>query len=309
MNSNSQLQATRDGFGKALFQLVKNNRNIFAVSADLSPSLRIEEIRKIVPEQFIECGVAEQNLVSVATGLALSGKIPFACSFAEFLVGRAWEQIRLDVCYNNANVKLVGSHAGLATGEDGASHQILEDIALTRVLPHMTVFSPCDAYEAYQATLAASKIKGPVYLRLARPATPLIFEDSFKWSSEIFPLKKGKDIVIFATGPIITEALEAAKSIDKDIAVLNVSTIKPLDKKTVLDFSRQARLILTLEDHQITGGLGSAIAEVLAEANIHVPLKCLGIKDSFGESGNFKELWKKYGIDREMIVEKIKEML
>jgi transketolase len=248
-------------------------------------------------------------MIGIAAGLAISGKIPFATSFAEFLTGRAWEQIRIDVCYNNVNVKLIGSHAGLATGEDGATHQMLEDLALMRVLPNMTVISPCDVNEAYQATIAASKIEGPVYVRLSRPKTPVFTDKNIPFEvGKINVLKQGKDIVIFATGPLVYEALMAAEELEKggrSMAVLNVSTIKPLDHKTVLEFTKDAKLVVTIEDHQIVGGLGSAIAEVLAENSINVPLKRLGVNDSFGESGDYQELWKKHGIDKEGIIKAI----
>ncbi len=300
-NSKLALYSTRDGFGKAIFDLAKKDKKIVVLSADLSPSLRVDKVREKLPQQFIECGVAEQNIVSIAAGLAVSEKIPYATSFAEFLAGRAWEQIKIDVCYNNANVKLVGSHAGLATGEDGATHQMLEDIALLRSLPNITIFSPCDANEAYNATIAASKIKGPVYIRLARPKTPVFTEKGSHFAfDKIIPLKKQGNVVIFATGLVVYEALLAAQQLEEagyKISVLNVHTIKPLDKKTVIQYSREARLILAVEDHQKIGGLGSAIAEVLAENKIDAPFVRLGIGDSFGESGPYKDLWKKHGID------------
>jgi len=308
-NKKLELRSLRDGFGEAVFSLAKSNRNIFVLSADLSPSLRIESVRKELPDQFIECGVAEQNMVGIAAGLALSGKIPFVTSFAEFLTGRAWEQIRIDVCYNNVNVKLIGSHAGLATGEDGATHQMLEDLALMRVLPNMTVIVPCDANEAYQATIAASKINGPVYVRLARPETPIITDKNAPFEiNKINILKQGKDIIIFATGLSVYEALMAAEALEKQeksVAVLNVHTIKPLDKETIIKFAKNAKLAVTVEDHQIIGGLGSAIAEVLADNNINVLLKRLGVNNSFGESGKYKELWQKHGINKEGIIKAI----
>jgi len=304
-----KLSSIRSGFGEAIFELAKNNKNIIVLSADLSPSLKVDKIRKELPEQFIECGVAEANMVGIAAGLALEGKIPYITSFASFLVSRSWEQIRLDVCYNNANVKIVGSHGGLATGEDGATHQMLEDLALMRVLPNMTVFSPCDANEAYQATIAASKITGPVYLRLARPETPVFIDKDAPFAiGKINVLKEGKDIVIFATGPSVYEALGAAEDLEKEgksVAVLNVPTIKPLDCETIKQFSKNAKLVVSVEDHQIVGGLGSAIAEVLAEENLKVPLKRLGVNDSFGESGDYLQLWEKHGIDAAGIMKAI----
>jgi len=310
MNNNIQLKSIRDGFGEAIFELAKKDRNILVLSADLSPSLRVDRIRSEIPDQFIECGVAEQNMVSLASGLALSGKVPFVTSFAEFLVGRAWEQIRIDVCYNNANVKLIGSHGGLATGPDGATHQILEDLSLMRTLPNMTVISPCDANEAYKATFQASKIKTPCYIRLSRPKTPnLTKTDSFFEIGKINVLKEGNDVAIFATGPSVYEAIEASNEIEKEgkkVAVLNVHTLKPLDKKTILEFSKKVKMVVTVEDHQIIGGLGSAIAETLSENGLGIPIKRMGVNNVFGESGEHQELWKKHGIDKEGILKILK---
>ncbi|MFA6436739.1 MAG: transketolase C-terminal domain-containing protein [Candidatus Paceibacterota bacterium] len=302
-------KSIRDGFGEAILELARTNRDIVVLSADLAPSLKVDTVRNMMSGQFIECGVAEQNMVGVAAGLALSGKIPFATSFSEFLIGRAWEQIRIDVCYNNVNVKLIGSHGGLSTGEDGATHQILEDLALTRTLPNMTVISPCDIFEAYKATIEASKIIGPVYIRIARPKTLVLTNsDSQFMVGKINILREGKDIVIFGTGPILGEAIMATEEIkEKSIAILNVHTIKPIEKEIVIRFAKEAKLVLTLEDHQVIGGLGSAIAEILAENSISVPLKRLGVNDQFGESGDYRDLWKKYGMDKDSIVKIIKE--
>ena len=301
-------KSIRDGFGEAILELARTNRDVVVLSADLAPSLKVDTVRNMMSGQFIECGVAEQNMVGIAAGLALSGKIPFATSFSEFLIGRAWEQIRIDVCYNNTNVKLIGSHGGLSTGEDGATHQILEDLALTRTLPNMTVISPCDIFEAYKATIEASKISGPVYIRIARPKTLVLTNsDSQFVVGKINILREGKDIVIFGTGPVIGEAMMAAEEIkEKSIAVLNVHTIKPIEKETVIRFAKEAKLVLTLEDHQIIGGLGSAIAEILAENSIHVPLKRIGVNNQFGESGDYRDLWKKYGMDKDGIIKAIK---
>lgn len=312
INNQTQLKSLRSGFGEAVFELAKANRNILVLSADLSPSLRVDVVKKELPDQFIECGVAEQNMIGLATGLALSGKIPFATSFAEFIVGRAWEQIRLDVCYNNANVKIVGSHAGLATGEDGATHQILEDIALMRALPNMTILSPCDANETYQATIAASQIAGPVYIRLTRPETPILTDKNSPFEiGKIKMIKDGRERVIFSTGILLGEALAAARTLDKDgkaTAVFNVSTLKPLSIEQVLGAIKKAEAVITVEDHQISGGLGSIIAEVVAENNLQKPFQRLGVNNSFGESGKYNKLWQKHGLDKSGIIKAVQAL-
>ena len=307
------IKATREGFGAAVAELAKNDRNIIVLSADLSPSLKVDNIRIDLSGQFVECGVAEQNMVGVASGMALSGKIPFATSFAEFLTGRAWEQIRIDVCYNNANVKLIGSHAGLATGEDGATHQILEDIALMRSLPNMTILSPCDFNEAYKVTVQATKIKGPVYIRLARPKTPVLTPNGGPFEiGKISPIKEGRGVIILGTGPVLSEAVKAVNGLEEkkeEIGIYSVHTIKPIDKEKIIELAKGARGIITIEDHQLIGGLGSAVAEVLADNGISAPLRRLGVNNSFGESGPYHNLWKQHGMDSISIQATLKEFL
>jgi len=298
--------ATRDGFGEGLLEAGKKNKNIVALSADLTESTRCLPFKNKFPERFIQLGVSEQSMASIAAGLALGGKIPFMTSYAVFSPGRNWEQIRTNIALQNTNVKIIGSHAGLNVGADGASHQMLEDIALTRVLPNMTVISPCDSVEAKKATLAAAKIKGPVYIRLSREASPIFTKPltPFKVGrAEIF--LKGKDTTIIATGPIVYEALKAAASLKEkyklNVQVINCHTIKPLDTKTIITAAKQTGAMVTAEEHMVAGGLGSAVAELLA-ANYPVPIEFVGVKDSFGESGKPQELLEKYGLTAKYIV-------
>lgn len=292
--------STRDGFGAGLVEAGKENKNIVVLSADLTESTRCLPFKKKIPERFIQLGVSEQSMASIAAGLALTGKIPFITSYAVFSPGRNWEQIRTNITLQNTNVKIVGSHAGLNVGADGASHQGLEDIALARVLPNMTVIVPCDAEEARKATIATAKIIGPIYLRLTRePSTAITTHaTSFKIGrAEIF--RSGKDATIIAAGPILHEALMAAKKLKQkyylNVQVINCHTIKPLDTKTILAAAKQTGAIVTAEEHQIAGGLGSAVAEFLA-ANYPVPMEFIGVNDKFGESGNPRELLEKYGL-------------
>ena len=298
--------ATRDGFGLGLLEAAKKNKNIVVLSADLTESTRCLPFKEKFPERFIQLGVAEQSMASIAAGLALGGKIPFITSYAIFSPGRNWEQIRTCIALQNANVKIIGSHAGLNVGRDGATHQMLEDLALTRVLPGITILSPCDVAEAKKATLAAAKIKGPVYLRLAREASPI-----FTGSTTLFEVgrmqifREGVAATIIATGPLVYEALKAAeilKTKDKlNVRVINCSTIKPLDKKTIIESAKKTGVIVTVEEHMVAGGLGSAVAEVVV-ANHPVPMEFVGIKDKFGESGKPQELLEKYGLTARYIV-------
>jgi transketolase len=297
--------ATRDGFGEGLLEAGKKNKKIVALSADLTESTRCLPFKNKFPERFVQLGVSEQSMASIAAGLSLGGKIPFITSYAVFSPGRNWEQIRTCIALQKSNVKIIGSHAGLNVGADGASHQGLEDIALTRVLPGMTVLVPCDAIEAKKATLAAAKIVGPVYLRLSREASPIFTKPntSFKVGiAEIF--RPGKDATIIAAGPIVYEALKAAENLSKknklNIRVINCHTIKPLDTKTIIAAAKQTGAVVTAEEHMVAGGLGSAVAELLAE-NYPVPMEFIGVKDTFGESGQPQELMEKYGLTAKYI--------
>jgi transketolase len=312
MPKNEQLKSTRDGFGDALFALAKKDKNIVVVSADLAESTRVWKFAQKYPDRFIEVGVAEQNMMGVAAGLALAGKIPLATSFAVFSPGRNWDQLRVSVCYSKANVKIIGSHTGLGAGEDGASHQALEDIAITRCLPNLVVLVPADYIEAQKALAVAIKHQGPVYLRLTRQNTPIFTsaKSTFKIGQANI-LQKGQDVTLIACGALVYNALQVAKKLAAEnisVEVINCHTIKPLDKKTILASVKKTKKVVTLEDHQIHGGLGSAVAELLAE-NYPVPMKIMGVNDTFGESGTPEKLYKKYGLDQENIISTIKNIL
>jgi transketolase len=304
---------TRDGFGQALLELGEANPNVVVVCADLAESTRVLPFKEKYPSRYVEAGVAEQNLATVASGLAAAGKIPFITSYATFSPGRNNEQIRTTIAINNVPVKIAGSHAGLSVGPDGATHQALEDMALMRALPNMTVLSPCDAEEARKATIAAAALPGPVYLRLARASTPLMttkdtpFEvgkAQVMWSSEHKP-----EAVIFATGPLLWEALRAADALKERIPVevINIHTVKPLDGAAVLAAARDAGAVVVVEEHQKAGGLGGAIAEYLGQT-LPVPIELVGVNDRFGQSGEMKELLKHYGLDAEAIAAAVEKV-
>ncbi len=294
------IAATRDGYGDAVVELGEKDDRIVVLCADLTESTRSNKFQRAFPERFIQMGVAEQNMVGVAVGLALNGKIPFAATYAVFLPGRCWDQIRISGCYNKANIKLIGAHTGVSVGADGATHQALEDIALTRVLPHMTVLVPCDAEEARKAVYAAASITGPVYIRLGRTATPAFTTKKTPFSvGKGVVFRDGKDVAIIGAGPIVHSALVAAHQlIEKNIScrVINLPSVKPIDTELIEKAARECRAIVTVEEHQIAGGVGSAIAEVVAQT-YPVPMEFIGMHNSFGESGTPEELLKKYKMD------------
>lgn len=300
--------ATRDGYGKAIVELGETNDRIVVLCADLTESTRSNIFQREFPERFIEMGVAEQNMTGVAVGLALNGKIPFTATYAVFSPGRTWDQIRISVCYNNANVKLIGAHTGVSVGPDGATHQALEDIALTRVLPHMTVLVPCDAEEARKAIHAAAAMNGPAYIRLGRSATPSFTTEKTPFSiGKGVVFRDGKDVAIIGAGPLIHSALMAAhKLIEKGIScrVINLPSIKPIDTDLIEKAARECRAIVTVEEHQVMGGVGSAIAEVVA-TTYPVPMEFVGMHNSFGESGTPDELLTKYKMDAAAIEKKV----
>lgn len=302
-----ELKATRAGYSDGLVELGKTNKNVFALTADLRGSVGMSEFAKKFPERFIDVGVAEQNLVTVASGLAHVGKIPFVSSFAAFSPGRNWEQIRTTICYNNQPVKIASTHAGLGVGEDGATHQMTEDIAMMRSLPNIDVIVPCDALEAEKATIAVTKTNKPCYLRLGRQKTPTITtkETLFKIGKANI-LQEGEKVTIIACGPTVYEALKAANEI-KNVEVINLHTIKPIDKETILKSVKKTKKVITVEDHQVHGGMGSAVAELLSE-NYPVKIKIMGLKDTFGESGSSKQLYDKYGISSKHIKKEILKM-
>ena len=305
-------KANRDGFGKAIVELGEKDSNVWVLTADVSESTRTHWFAEKFPDRFVQVGVAEQNLAGAAAGIAACGKKAFISAFGAFSPGRNFDQIRVSVCYNNADVKIHASHCGLSVGPDGASHQILEDIAMMRALPNMTVLVPCDLEQAKKATLAAAKLKTPVYIRTSRENVAV-----FTTSNTPFEIgkaniyKDGKDAAIFACGLQVYESLKAAEELKKkgiDAAVVDMHTIKPIDIQAVISFAKKCGVMVSVEDHQIDGGLGSAIAEVLAE---HHPahLKRIGMKSSFGESGSCSELYKKYGLDAAGIAKGVEEAL
>ena len=306
-------KATRDGFGQALVELGETNPNVVVLTADLSESTRVEKFAQKFPERFFEVGVAEQNMVAIAAGLAVSGKIPFASSYSVFSPGKNLETIRTTIAYNQANVKIAGHHAGILTGPDGATHQATEDIAIMRTLPKMTVFCPCDMVEAEKMTLEAAKIDGPVYLRFSREKTPIITttETPFDNKIQTYWTSDKPKAVIFATGYLLYYALLAAKQLEElgtQVLVANVSTIKPIDEETIIKLASETGAVVTVEDHQIAGGLGGIIAEVLARKH-PTPIEFVGLKDTFGESGKPLELIKKYQLDDKAIINAIKRAI
>ncbi|USN44093.1 MAG: transketolase family protein [Candidatus Woesearchaeota archaeon] len=308
----SSLGLIRSGFGKGICEAATTNKNIVALTADLRDSLKLGEFAKEFPERYFEAGICEQNMLSAAAGMTLNNKVPFVTSYAVFNPGRNWDQLRVSVCYSNCNVKIIGGHAGLGTGPDGATHQALEDMAITRVLPNLTVIVPCDEEEARQATLAAAAYKGPVYLRLSREKSLHILtkKDTFQ-IGKIQVLERGKDITIIACGLALQFALKASLELRKkgiSAEVLNCSTIKPFDEKTVLKSLAKTRCVVSVEEHQIAGGLGSVLAETLSQ-KLPLPLERVGVNDSFGESGEGYELLEKYGISTANIVKAAKKVL
>jgi len=304
-----ELLSTRQAFGETLYEIMKKDKRVFALTADLAESLKILKVKESFPERFIDTGVAEANMVGVSAGLAIAGHIPVASTFAVFMT-RAYDHIRLQVCQNNLHVILVGSHGGVSNAPDGGSAHALEDIAYMRALPNMTIINPTDYNETRQALLAVIDYPGPVYLRLYREPTAQITkrEDKFIIGKAKI-IKKGKDVTVVASGPQTAEALMVAKSLrgQIEVEVISVPTIKPLDEKTILKSARKTGRVITVEDHSINGGLGSAVAEVLAENNV-ATLRRLGLRQ-FGESGSYQELIKKVGIDAGAIAHAIHDLL
>jgi transketolase len=307
-----QAVSTRDAYGAALLELGKSNKNIVVLDADLSGSTKTKGFSKAFPERFFNMGISEQDMIGTAGGLSLTGKVPFASTFAVFETGRAWEQIRQTLCYSHLNVKLAATHSGITVGEDGASHQALEDIALMRVLPGMTVIVPADGFETKQAIDAAAEFEGPVYIRLGRSKVPAVMPKDYKFQiGKAYTYSLGKDATIVAAGIMVSAALEAKEILSKegiDAGVINMSTIKPLDGGALLAAADKSKLILTAEEHSIIGGLGSAVAEFLSE-NHPVKVVKIGMRDTFGCSGPPKELLQLYGLTAANMAETIKESL
>lgn len=304
--------ATRDAYGKALAELGGRNKDIVVLDADLSRSTKTGDFFDLYPERFFNIGIAEANMVGIAAGFATTGKIPFVSTFAIFGTMRAADQVRNSICYPNLNVKLALTHAGITLGEDGASHQTVEDISVMRTLPNMTVIVPADGEEARQAVNAAAEYVGPVYLRLGRPKVPAIFDSSYKFEiGKGVVVHEGDDVTVIACGIMLSPALEAARELagqGVSVRVINMPTIKPIDRDLIIAAARETKGIVTAEEHSIIGGLGSAVAEVVGES---VPTKVLrvGVMDTFGESGKPDELLQKYGLTKEHIVSKVKEIV
>ena len=299
-------KATREAYGEALKKLAANNPNVVVLDADLSGSTKTSEFKKAAPERFFNVGIAEQNLIGTAAGLAIAGKIAFASSFAMFAAGRAFEIIRNTVAYPKLNVKIAATHAGLTVGEDGASHQAIEDISLMRSIPNMTVINPCDSIEAEQAVLRAVEMVGPVYIRLGRMAVEDVYDGDYKFEiGKGNLLRNGTDVTIIATGLMVQESLKAAEQLKAqgiEAKVINIHTIKPIDQDIIINAARETKAIVTAEEHSVIGGLGSAVLEVLSDM-YPVPVKRVGVMDTFGESGQPKDLLQKYNLTDKAIVD------
>lgn len=302
---------TRSGFGAGMLELGRTNPNVVALCADLAGSLKLDDFIKEFPERFVQCGVAEANMIGVAAGMTIGGKIPFATTFANFATGRVYDQIRQSVAYSGKNVKIGASHAGLTLGEDGATHQILEDIGLMQMLPGMVVINPCDYNQTKEATIAAAEYVGPVYLRFGRPAWPIFMpEGSFKIGKAIV-MNEGKDVTIFATGHLVWKAVEAAKQLESEglsVELINIHTIKPLDAETILKSVSKTKCAVVAEEHNRIGGLGSSVALLLAQ-EFPAPLEFVAVNDEFGESGTPDQLMTKYGLDTVNVVNAAKKAL
>ncbi len=302
--------ATRQSYGEALKELGQKNENVVVLDADLSTATKTEIFAKEFPDRFFDMGIAEQNMMATAAGLATCGKIPYASSFAVFAAGRAYDQIRNSICYPKLNVKICATHAGITVGEDGATHQMLEDISMMRTLPNMTVISPSDDTQTRWVVEEISKIQGPVYVRLCRLSTPVIYDNTQKFEiGKAIQIGEGTDATIFATGVTVSEAIKAKEQLDAEginVRVIDMHTIKPIDKDMIIKCAKETKRLISVEDHNIIGGLGSAISEVLTE-NCPCKLERMGINDCFGKSGKAEELIKYYKIGYEAIIEKVKD--
>lgn len=297
---------TRSGFGAGILELGRTNPNVVALTADLAGSLKLEGFIKEFPERYVQCGISEANMIGVSAGLTIGGKIPFATTFANFATGRVYDQIRQSVCYSNKNVKICASHAGLTLGEDGATHQILEDLGMMKMLPNMTVINPCDFNQTKAATIAIADYEGPVYLRFGRPVVPIFTPADQKFEiGKAIVLNEGPDVSIFATGHLVWEAIKAGEILAEqgiEADIINIHTIKPFDEEAVLASVRKTGCAVSAEEHQLNGGLGDSVAQALAR-NFPAPLEMIGVHDSFGESGTPDQLMQKYGLTAEKIVE------
>ena len=303
---------TRSGFGAGLLELGKTKNNVVALCADLTGSLKMDAFQKEFPERFFQVGIAEANMMGIAAGLTIGGKIPFTGTFANFSTGRVYDQIRQSIAYSGKNVKICASHAGLTLGEDGATHQILEDIGLMKMLPHMCVINPCDYNQTKAATIAIADYHGPVYLRFGRPTVPVFTPADQKFEiGKAVMLNEGTDVSIFATGHLVWKAIEAGEKLAEmgiSAEIINIHTIKPLDEEAVLKSAKKTKCIVTAEEHQMNGGLGDSIAQLLARNN-PLPIEFVAVNDSFGESGTPDQLMKKYGLEAVNIVEAVERAI
>lgn len=311
MMTNTGNKDTRSGFGAGLYELGSLNPAVVALCADLTGSVKMEKFAETYPQRFFQCGIAEANMMGVAAGMALSGLIPFVGTFAEFATGRVYDQVRQSICYSQANVKIAASHAGITLGEDGATHQTMEDLALARVLPNMTVINPCDYNQTRLATLAAASWDGPLYLRFGRPSVPNFtpVDGPFK-IGEAWMIHPGEDVTILATGHMVWEALEAVKILaEKGIRaeLINIHTLKPLDEKAIIDSARKTGAVVTAEEHLLAGGLGELVAGLLSR-HFPVPMRMVAMNDGFGQSGTPRELMDYYGLNVASIVNKVCEL-
>jgi len=309
----TDVKSIRDGYGEAILEAAKTNQDLVVLSADLTKSTRVKDFKENYPNRFFEVGVAEQNMIGIAAGLALSGKTVVTNSYAVFSPGRTWDQIRICLGYQKTNVKIAGHHSGVSIGPDGATHQGIEDIAILRSIPNLTILAPADYHQTKKATLAALKHQGPVYLRLTKsPAVEITKASNNFQINKAQVLVKGTDVTLVGCGPVLSEALKAAEQLKKkkiSLEIINSHSIKPLDTKTILNSVQKNHSLVTLEDHQVAGGLGSAILESLAQTYAAPVTEMLGIKDRFGQSGTTEELWKEYGLSSDSIVKAVEKVL
>ena len=306
------MKDTRSGFGAGLTELGKNNKNVVALCADLTGSLKMNDFKDNHPDRFFQIGIAEANMIGIAAGMTIGGKIPFTGTFANFSTSRVYDQIRQSVAYSNKNVKICASHAGLTLGEDGATHQVLEDIGMMKMLPHMTVINTCDFNQTKAATIAIAEHVGPVYLRFGRPKVPNFTDENQKFEiGKAITLEEGNDLTIIATGHLVWEAIEACKALKEiniNAEVINIHTIKPLDRDAIIKSVKKTKCVVTAEEHMLNGGLGESIAQLLSR-ELPTPLEMVGVNDTFGESGTPRQLMEKYGLTSSDIIKASKKVL
>ena len=307
-----EMKDTRSGFGAGLTELGKNNKNVVALCADLTGSLKMNDFKDNHPDRFFQVGIAEANMIGIAAGMTIGGKIPFTGTFANFSTSRVYDQIRQSVAYSNKNVKICASHAGLTLGEDGATHQVLEDIGMMKMLPHMTVINTCDFNQTKAATIAIAEHVGPVYLRFGRPKVPNFTDENQKFEiGKAVTLEEGNDLTIIATGHLVWEAIEACKALKEiniNAEVINIHTIKPLDRDAIIKSVKKTKCVVTAEEHMLNGGLGESIAQLLSR-ELPTPLEMVGVNDTFGESGTPRQLMEKYGLTSSDIVKASKKVV